>query len=79
LKQSPIKDGLILTGKALRINYIQLSTYNIERRDGYFYYWRKPFFRLDVEHKGPYSSLASVCLMIAREMIREALALFKKL
>jgi len=56
---------------------VQLSTYNIEKKDGYFYYWRTPFFCLEAEHKGPYSSLPSVCLMIAREMLQEALALFK--
>ena len=56
---------------------LQLSTYNIEKKDGCFYYWRTPFFCLEVEHKGPYSSLPSVCLMIAREMLQEALSLFK--
>ncbi|MGB9117314.1 hypothetical protein [Bradyrhizobium sp.] len=56
---------------------IQLSTYNIEKKGKHFYYWRTPFFCLEAEHKGPYSSLSSVCLMIAREMLQEALAMFK--
>jgi hypothetical protein len=56
---------------------IQLSTYNIERKGNDFYYWRTPFFCLEAEHKGPYSSLSSVCLMIAREMLQEALTLLK--
>ena len=59
-------------------NAIQLSTYNIEKRGHYWYYWRTPFFRLEEEHKGPYSSLPSVCLMIARDLLHEAKARFRK-
>jgi hypothetical protein len=56
---------------------VQLSTYNIEKKGHDFYYWRTPFFCLEAEHKGPYSSLSSVCLMIAREMLQEAYTLLK--
>jgi hypothetical protein len=51
-------------------NVISLPTYNVEKRNGYWYYWRAPFFSKETP-KGPYGSAMSVCMMIARELVQE--------
>lgn len=57
---------------------ISLPVYNVEKRDGYWYYWRAPFFS-QVNPKGPYSTITSVCFMIAKELISEAISQQRKL
>ena len=59
-------------------NVIALPTYNIEKKGKFWFYWKTPFFTFEEEHKGPYSSLPSVCLIIARELLNEALRRFQK-
>ena len=58
-------------------NTVQLSPYTIEKRGRYFYYWRAPFFT-EPDVKGPYSSMRSVTLMIARDLFNEAPNTYKK-
>lgn len=48
-----------------------LADYTVESRGGKWFYWRTARYG-DKEHrKGPYGSMASVTLMIARELKRE--------
>jgi hypothetical protein len=50
-----------------------LSTWSIEKRKKGWYAYKTPFFRDPAtDEKGPYSSIMSACLMIARELAREA-------
>ncbi len=54
---------------------IALATWHLEKRGRWWHIVRPAFFnetaRLD---KGPYSTVMSACLMIARELVREALS-----
>jgi hypothetical protein len=61
-----------------RSNSIMLPTYNLEKRKDGWYFWRAPFFTAEAEPKGPYSSIMSACMMIARELAREAAQRFKR-
>jgi hypothetical protein len=56
----------------VRRNSIMLSTYNLEKRKDGWYFWKAPFFTAEAKPKGPYSSIMSACIMIARELAREA-------
>jgi hypothetical protein len=58
-------------------NAVQLAPYTIEKRGRYFYYWRSPFFSEPVV-KGPYISLRSATMMIARDLYNEAPSAFKR-
>ena len=53
-------------------NSIMLSTYNIEKRKDGWYFWKAPFFTAEADPRGPYGSMMSACMMIARELAREA-------
>jgi hypothetical protein len=55
-----------------RRNRIVLSTYSLERRKNGWYFFAPTFFSEPHEPKGPYSTITSACLMIARELAREA-------
>ena len=46
-----------------------LKTFTVERRPKGWYFWRIYGDRSDV--KGPYNSINSVTLMVARELLRE--------
>ena len=46
-----------------------LATFTVELREKGWFYW--PTYGEKDEAKGPYSSMASVTLMIARELKRE--------
>ena len=46
-----------------------LATFTVELREKGWFYW--PTYGAKDEAKGPYSSMASVTLMIARELKRE--------
>ena len=46
-----------------------LGTYTVEYRQTGWWYW--PSYGDKKEAKGPYSSMASVTLMIARQLVRE--------
>ena len=48
-----------------------LADYTVEGRGDKWYFWRTARFGDKEERKGPYSSLASVTLMIARQLKRE--------
>ena len=48
-----------------------LSDYTAENRGGKWYYWKTARYGDKEEKRGPYSSIASVTLMIARELKRE--------
>ena len=61
-----------------RSNSIMLSTYNIEKRKDGWYFWKVPFFTAEANPKGPYSSIISVCMMIARELAREAAQRYRR-
>ena len=61
-----------------RSNSIMLSTYNLEKRKDGWYFWRAPFFTAEAEPKGPYSSSMSACMMISRELAREAAQRFNR-
>ncbi len=61
-----------------RSNSIMLSTYNLERRKDGWYFWKAPFFTAEAERKGPYGSIMSACMMIARELAREAAQRFNR-
>jgi hypothetical protein len=54
-----------------RRNAIMLPTYNLEKRKDGWYFWRAPFFTAEAQPKGPYGSIMSACMMIARELARE--------
>jgi hypothetical protein len=49
----------------------QLADYTAENRGGKWYYWRTARYGDKEEKRGPYSSLASVTLMIARQLRKE--------
>ena len=51
---------------------IMLSTYSIEKRKDGWYFWKAPFFTAEAKPKEPHGSITSVCIMIARELAREA-------
>jgi len=53
-------------------NVIQLSTWALERRGRYWYITKPQFFQEGAREKGPYSSITSAVLTIAREHIKEA-------
>jgi hypothetical protein len=48
-----------------------LADYTVECRGGGWYYTRSSHFSDKQKTRGPYSSMASVTLMIARELKRE--------
>ena len=52
-------------------NVYMLSTWSIERRRNGWFIYPTPFFSDTNQPKGPYSSIMSACLMIARELARE--------
>lgn len=56
----------------VRGNSIMLSTYNLEKGKDGWYFWKAPFFTAEPKPKGPYGSIMSACMMIARELAREA-------
>jgi hypothetical protein len=59
-------------------NVYMLSTWSIEKRKNGWFIYRTPFFD-DAHHpKGPYSTIMSACLMIARELAREAVRRHQK-
>ena len=51
---------------------IALPAWSIEKRGRYWHIVKPSFFKESGIHKGPYSSITSACLMIARELAREA-------
>ena len=61
-----------------RSNCIMLPTYNLEKRKEGWYFWKAPFFTTEAEPKGPYSSITSACMMIARELAREAAQRYRR-
>lgn len=50
-----------------------LTEYSVENRGGKWFFWRTARFGDKENRRGPYGSLASVTLMIARELKRETL------
>ena len=61
-----------------RSNRIMLSTFNLEKRKDGWYFWKAPFFTAEAEPKGPYGSITSACMMIARELAHEAAQRFSR-
>jgi hypothetical protein len=60
------------TRKARPTSYA-LTAWNIEKREKGWFIYRTPFFSDPrATERGPYSSIMSACLMIARELAREA-------
>jgi hypothetical protein len=57
---------------------LALNGWSVERRGECWYFGETYRDRPD-EYRGPYSSLTSVSLMIAREMVKEALRRQKRL
>ena len=55
-----------------RSRRIVLPTYSLEKRKGGWYILTPTFFSEPTEARGPYSTIISACLMIARELAREA-------
>lgn len=55
-----------------RSNRITLPTYSLEKRKDGWYFFAPTFFSEPSAPKGPYGSIMSACLMIARELAREA-------
>lgn len=51
---------------------ISLSTWGLEKRGRYWHIVKPQFFREQGATKGPYSSIMSACLSIARELAKEA-------
>ena len=51
---------------------IPLSTWSLEKRGRYWHIIKPMFFTDPAAEKGPYGSLMSACLMIARELAKEA-------
>lgn len=58
-------------------NVIPLSTWALEKRGRYWYAVKPQFFQEGAKQRGPYSSIVSAALMIAREHIKEAQKHFK--
>lgn len=56
---------------------IALPMWSIEKRGRYWHIVKPAFFTDPMIDKGPYSSIASACLMIARELVKEATAKLK--
>jgi hypothetical protein len=48
-----------------------LADFTVERRGDKWYFWRTARFGDKEERRGPYGSIASVTLMIARQLKRE--------
>ena len=48
-----------------------LADYTVEGRADQWFFWKTARYGDKEERRGPYSSIASVTLMIAREMKRE--------
>ena len=48
-----------------------LADFTVEGKGDKWYYWRTARFGDKEERKGPYSSITSVSLMIARQLKRE--------
>ena len=48
-----------------------LADFTVENRSGKWFYWRTARFGDKEERRGPYGSIASVTLMIARQLKRE--------
>ena len=60
--------------RVVPVTRIALSTWYLEKRGRWWHIVRPGFFTLDPPlERGPYSTLMSACLMIARELVREAL------
>jgi len=59
-------------------NVVPLSTWSLERRGRYWHITKPAFFTDPAASKGPYSSIVSATLMIARELAKEAAAKFYK-
>jgi hypothetical protein len=79
-KRDRIKEQLAagaMLDKARR-NAIMLPNYNLEKRKDGRYFWKAPFFTAEAEPKGPYGSIMSACMMIARELAREATQRFRR-
>jgi hypothetical protein len=55
--------------KSRSISYLSSRTFTVELRSKGWHYWRTYGDKEDI--KGPYSSMSSVTLMIARELKRE--------
>ena len=53
-------------------NVVTLSTWSLERRGRYWHIVKPAFFTDPAADKGPFSSIQSACLMIARELAKEA-------
>ena len=51
---------------------ITLSVWSLERRGKYWHIVKPQFFTEPAIEKGPYSTVMSACLMIARELVKEA-------
>lgn len=51
---------------------IPLSTWSLERRGPYWHIIKPAFFTDSAAEKGPYTSIVSATLMIARELAKEA-------
>ena len=51
---------------------IALPAWSIQKRGRYWYIIKPSFFTEQEILRGPYSSVTSACLMIARELAREA-------
>lgn len=47
-----------------------LNSWTVERRQKGWYFWNT-YTELRKDAKGPYSSVFSVCLMVARQLVRE--------
>jgi hypothetical protein len=55
-----------------RRNRIALPTYSLEKRKDGWYFFVPTFFSEPGNPKGPYSTIMSACLMIARDLARVA-------
>ena len=53
-------------------NVIPLLTWALEKRGRWWHIVKPPFFQQAGASKGLYSSIVSACLMIARELAKEA-------
>lgn len=51
---------------------IPLSAWALEKRGRYWYIIKPQFFLDGAAEKGPYSTIVSACLTIARELAKEA-------
>jgi hypothetical protein len=53
-------------------NVIPLPAWALEKRGRYWHIIKPQFFKEPGIDKGPYSTIMSACLMIARELAKEA-------